>query len=132
MIVYRWDAATGGLRPLQTLDLMRPGATGQRSAAEIATSADGRYLYVSTREGEDAIYVLAIDAAKGTLSLVQRFETGKRPWSFSLSPSGRWALVAEEGASHVSVLARDSRTGRLTATGKGIDVFQPVNVTFVR
>lgn len=130
VIVYHWDASSGGLDPVQTLDLTPPGFTGQRSAAEIAVSRDGRFLYVSSREGEDAIYVLAVDAAKGTLTTVQRFETGKRPWSFALSPGERWMLVAEEAASHVSVLARDPQSGRLSATEEGMAVYQPVNVTF--
>lgn len=132
VIVYRWTASSGGLDPVQRLDLMPAGFTGQRSAAEIAVSSDGRYLYVSSREGENAIYVYAVDQAKGTLTQVQRFETGARPWSFSLSPGGRWMLVAEEGDSHVAVLSRAVREGTLSATGKGMAAFQPVNVTFVR
>jgi len=131
VIVYRWDASSGGLDPVQTLDLMPPGFTGQRSAAEIAVSPDFRYLYVSSREGENAIYVFAIDRTKGTLTQVQRFETGARPWSFSLSRGGRWMLVAEEGDSHVAVLARAIGDGTLSATGNGMNVYQPVNVTFV-
>ncbi|WP_395396018.1 lactonase family protein (plasmid) [Novosphingobium sp. BL-8A] len=130
VIVYRWDASNGGLDPVQTLDLTPAGFTGQRSAAEIAVSRDGRFLYVSSREGEDAIYVFAVDPAQGTLIEVQRFETGKRPWSFALSPGEQWMLVAEEAAGHVAVLARDPESGKLGATDNGIAVYQPVNVTF--
>lgn len=132
VIAYRWDAATGGLDPVQTIDLLPPDFQGQRSAAEIAVSRDGRFLYVSSREGENAIYVFSVDRAHGTLTRVQRFETGKRPWSFGLSPGGRWVLVAQEAENRVVVLRRDPATGRLTATGQGMDVFQPVNVTFAR
>lgn len=130
--VFAWNGAKATLTPVQELDVMPATAIGQRSAAELALSADGRFLYVSDREGESAVAVYAIDRASGKLREIQHQPVGDRPWSFAISPGGHWVLIAEEGASRISVWARDPATGRLTPGKDSLAVPRPVNVTFVR
>ena len=52
-----WVPATGGLQPLGTTNLLFDDARSRRldrgGAAEIATSADGRFVYTTVRLGRD-------------------------------------------------------------------------------
>ncbi|TCM16579.1 6-phosphogluconolactonase [Novosphingobium sp. PhB165] len=132
VVTYDWDAKRGTLTPIQTVDVMPASIEGRRSGGEIAVSDDGRFLYVSDREGESGVGVFAIDQASGKLTEVQHLQVGERPWSFALAPGGRWLLIAEEGASNISIWARDSATGKLSATGRGLAIPKPVSVAFMR
>ena len=129
---YAWDKKLGHLSPIETLSILPPDFAGDRSAAEIALSKDGRFLYVSSRS-DDAIVAYAVDHASGKLTPIGRTPSGgKTPWSFSLDPSGRWMLVANEASSQVTVLKIDPKTGKLTPTAETLQVPKPVNVTFER
>lgn len=127
---YAWDARRGVLRALATISTSPPDYTGNRSAAELVASSDGRFLYVSNR-GDDTLVAYAVDAASGALREIQRIAAqGKSPWSFSLDPSGRWLLVANEASNAIAEFAVDSRSGRLSATGETLAVPNPVAVAF--
>ena len=127
---YDWDQARGRLQAIQTVPAFPADYTGERSAAELSLSRDGRFLYVSTRNN-DTLVAYAIDSTTGRLSEIQRLPAGgKTPWSFSLSPDGRWLLVANEASSLISVFKVDRRSGKLTATDKMLAVPKPVSVTF--
>ncbi|PVM82983.1 lactonase family protein [Caulobacter endophyticus] len=123
--VYRLRG--GQLELLQTL---RAGGLPPINGAEVAVSPDGRFVYASIRV-EDVIIVYEVDKVGGGLREIQRVPTGgKTPWSFGLDPSGRWLLVANQGSDTVTVLARNSASGRLTATGQELAVNRPTCLTF--
>jgi 6-phosphogluconolactonase len=127
---YGWDQATGTLSPIQTLSAFPTDYIGEKSAAEIAVSQDGRFLYLSTRNS-DQLIAYAIDATTGRLTEIQRLPAGgKTPWSFSLSPDGRWLLVANEASSLITEFRVDRRSGKLAATDRSLSVPTPVSVTF--
>ncbi len=127
---YGWDRVAGVLNPIQTVAAFPADYAGDRSAAEIAVSQDGRFLYLTTRNS-DQLIGYAIDATTGRLTEIQRQPAGgKTPWSFSLSPDGRWLLVANEASNLITEFKVDRRSGKLTATGRTLDVPTPVSVTF--
>jgi 6-phosphogluconolactonase len=128
---YRWDGSKGALQLVQALSPYPVAYVGGKSAAEIMTSRDGRFLYVSLRGGQDSIIVYAVDANTGTLAEIQRMPSGgKTPWSMALDPSGRWLLVANQGADSVAVFNVDAATGRLSATAEALEVPDPMSITF--
>jgi 6-phosphogluconolactonase len=87
--------------------------TGTNTAAEVAISADGAYLYASNR-GEDSLVVFAIKPKDGSLSFVQRISCGgKIPRQFTLDPSGNWLVCANQGSASVTVFRREVPTGKL-------------------
>jgi 6-phosphogluconolactonase len=51
---------------------------------------------------------------------------GKEPRNFTLDPSGHWLLAANQHSDTITVLRRDSETGRLSATGASIESPSPV------
>jgi 6-phosphogluconolactonase len=126
----RFDASRAALEVFQTVPARSAGASGQNTAAEIAVSLDGRFLYTSNR-GDDDIAVFAIDGASGGLTPVAHVPTGGRtPRSFAIDPSGRWLVVANQGSSSIVVFRLDSATGVPARAGPSASVPEPVCVLF--
>jgi 6-phosphogluconolactonase len=129
--VFSFDAASGVLRPLQTISTIPKGFAGQNDDAEIAIHPSGKFLYASNR-GHDSIAVFAIDANKGTLTLLEYASTkGQSPRHFAIDPTGTLLFAENEKSDDIVIFRIDSGTGRLTPTGKTLDVSQPVCVRFV-
>lgn len=126
----RWDAARGELTKLQSLTTNAPDHTGTTSAAELAISRDGRFVYTSNR-GENTLVVFSTDPRTGLLAEKQRIScAGVTPWSFALHPGGRWLFVANEASSTVNLFRVDPRSGRLTDTGASVAVPNPDSISF--
>jgi 6-phosphogluconolactonase len=126
-----WDANNGTLKWLSEAPLRDSAFTGTSTGAELAVDRTGRFLYASNR-GEDVLVVFAIDAASGGLTFVQRIGCGgKNPRDFTLDPSEKWLVVANQDTQNVVVLARDPHSGKLSQTGRSYHVGAPVGVLFV-
>lgn len=92
----------------------------KNTAAEVAVSPDGNFLYASNR-GEDTLVVYSIDQEKGRLKLVQHISSGgKTPRHFTLDPTGQWILCGNQDSATVTVFHRDGATGRLTGPTQSI------------
>ncbi len=128
----QWNARAGSLAAVSHVMLDASDYTGNRSAAELATSSDGRFLYVSNR-GSNLLHVFEINRVSGALREIQRIASGGTgPWSFGFDPSGRWLIVTNEGSSNLAVFSVDHSTGRLAATGNALAVPKPVALAFIR
>lgn len=93
--------------------------------AGIQTSRDGRFLYASIR-GQDCVSVFQIEEEGRTLSLTQSIATGGRwPRDFTLTPSGRHLLVANQHSDTITIFARDAVSGHLTMIGTPLGVPAP-------
>jgi len=113
--VVAFKHAGGKFEELQTLPTteMAPNVSG----AEIAVHPSGKFVYSSTR-GANLIDVFAIDAAKGTLTPVERTPSGgKTPRNFAIDPTGAFLLAAHQDSDNVVVFRIDAKTGKLTPTG---------------
>lgn len=129
--VFSYDGGAGVLQPSQTISTFPKSFTGHNDDAEIQVHPSGKFLYASNR-GHDSIAVFAIDAKKGTLTLVEYAPTkGSTPRSFEIDPTGKLLFAANEKSDNVVVFRIDAQTGRLTPTGNVLDVAQPVCVKFV-
>ncbi len=129
----RFDAGRGALSPLDTLSTVPAGwgGTGTNYPADIHVAANGRALYVSNR-GHNSIAVLSVAEPTGALVLDQVVPTeGDWPRNFSLDPTGRWLLVANQRSDSVVVFGRDPDTGRLTSTRQRIAIPSPVCLRFL-
>jgi len=97
--------------PVKTIAPNFPVA--KNTAAEVAISLDGNFLYASNR-GEDSLVVFAIAPADGALTLVQRISCGgKTPRHFTLDPSERWLLCGNQDSASIAIFRRDSASGRI-------------------
>jgi 6-phosphogluconolactonase len=98
----------------QHVKTIAPGfPVAKNTAAEVAISNDGGFLYASNR-GEDTLVAFTISPTDGALSFMQRIPCGgKTPRHFTLDPSGRWLLCGNQDSATVTILRRDKYTGRL-------------------
>jgi 6-phosphogluconolactonase len=55
---------------------------------------------------------------------------GDWPRNFSLDPTGRWLLVANQRSNSIVVFARDQESGRLTPTRSSLALPSPVCLRF--
>ena len=131
VVTLRFDAERGVLSPLDTLSTVPAGWTGTNYPADIHVAASGRTVYVSNR-GHNSIAVFSVAASTGALVLDQVVSTeGEWPRNFSLDPTERWLLVANQRSDSVVVFGRDPENGRLTPTGQRIAIPRPVCLRFL-
>jgi 6-phosphogluconolactonase len=127
---YSFDSSNGSLKLLQTLSTYPAGWNDPKSSGEIGISRDGRFVYVTLRQGQDAIVAYAVNK-DGTLTEIQRISSqGETPRSYGFDPTGKWMLVTNEGSNSVDVFSVDSETGKLKATGESLSVPKPQTVVF--
>lgn len=129
--LFDYDQAHGALHPRQTISTLPKDFSGPNTDAEIQVHPSGKFLYASNR-GHDSITVFAIDAKKGTLTVVEYISTkGKTPRNFAIDPSGSLLFAENQESDNIVLFRIDQKTGRLAATGKVLDVARPVCVKFV-
>jgi 6-phosphogluconolactonase len=127
---FSYDPARGALSEIQTISTLPKDFTGVDNSAEIEVDSKGRFLYASNR-GHDSIAVFAI-AKNGRLAQVEIVPTqGKNPRSFKIDPTGTYLFAANQDTGTIVQFRVDPKTGRLTATGKKVDVFKPVCIQFM-
>jgi 6-phosphogluconolactonase len=114
VVSYRFDPATGSLRPFQNLLSIPESFTGNSRASEIAISDDGRFVYASTR-GSDSIAVYAVDATSGHLRAIGWAPgMGTTPRFIGLSPDGGSLFIANEESHTIVGYRVDRGRGLLT------------------
>lgn len=103
-----------------------PDTQGPFASADIHLSPDGKFVYASNRGNENNIAIFKVSARSGKLTLVGYQPTlGITPRNFTLDPTGKFLLVANQSSGNVVVFKRDAKTGLLTPTGESINVPQP-------
>ncbi|MEI9968675.1 MAG: beta-propeller fold lactonase family protein, partial [Terracidiphilus sp.] len=93
---------------------------------------DGRFVYFANRDA-DFLYSFKADAKTGELKPMKRSNCGgKTPRNFTLDPTERWMLVANQDSNSISVFARDPSTGLLSDEVKSsVEVEAPMRILFV-
>src|ERR1700727_1535881 len=103
----------------------------KNTAAELAISSDGLFLYASNR-GEDSLVVFSIRPKDGKLDLVQRISCGgKTPRHFTLDPTTQWLLCGNEDSATVTIFHRDAATGQLNGPTQTVPLDSPLYTLFV-
>ncbi len=129
VVVLRWNAGAGVLETVQEVVMRPPDFQGTTAGADIVIDHEARFAYAIDRF-DDIVVTLAISPTDGRLTLLNRTPCGgKVPRHLALDPSGRWLLVANQASDNISTLARDMKTGQLTA-GKSFDLSKPQCLVF--
>lgn len=115
--------------PIKTIASNFPAE--KNTAAELAISPDGLYLYASNR-GEDSLAVFSIRPKDGKLALLQRISCGgKTPRHFTLDPTAQWLLCGNQDSATITIFRRDGVTGKLTGPTQTVPLDSPLYTIFV-
>ncbi|WP_150786916.1 lactonase family protein [Pseudomonas fluorescens] len=127
-----FDYRDGQLEHTQMVDLAAGQPVSDKAAAALHASADGKFLYVSNRGTANQLLVFAIDPATGQLKELQRRSVeGDHPREFSLDPSGKFLLIANQKSNQIVVVERDAKTGLLGKTVQKLPMDAPSDLKFL-
>ena len=127
-----FDYQDGKLEPTQMVDLAAGQPVSDKAAAALHASTDGKFLYVSNRGTANQLLVFAIDPATGHLTELQRRSVeGDHPREFSLDPSGRFLLIANQKSNQIVVVERDAKSGLLGKTVQKLAMDAPSDLKFL-
>ncbi|WP_150710541.1 lactonase family protein [Pseudomonas fluorescens] len=127
-----FDYRNGQLERTQMVDLAAGQPTSDKAAAALHASQDGKFLYVSNRGTANQMLVFAIDPATGHLKELQRRSVeGDHPREFSLDPSGKFLLIANQKSNQIVVVERDAKSGLLGKTVQKLPMDAPSDLKFL-
>ncbi len=127
-----FDYRDGKLEQTQMVDLAAGQPVSDKAAAALHASADGKFLYVSNRGTANQLLVFAVDPATGHLKELQRRAVeGDHPREFSLDPSGKFLLIANQKSNQIVVVERDAKTGLLGKTVQKLPMDAPSDLEFI-
>jgi 6-phosphogluconolactonase len=102
----------------------------KNTAAEVAISPDGLFLYASNR-GEDSLVVFSVGLKDGKLKEIQRIPSGgKTPRQFTFDPTARFLLCGNQDSASVTVFRRDVGTGKLGGPIQTLALDSPLFTVF--
>lgn len=131
LTTFAYDKS-GSLKLLNEINIIPKEFKGANSSAAIKISPEGKFLYVSDRGDVNSISVYKI-LKNGSLELAEQVSTsGKGPRDFAIDPSGNYLLVAHQYTNDIIIFKRDKTTGKLTETGKKIELCSPVGLVFTK
>lgn len=141
--ITAFNYATGKLTPIQTITTLAQDFKDKNKSfcADIHISPDGKFLYGSNRfvdagnkngvfaptNTTDTIVMYSIDQKTGKLTYIGNEPVlGKIPRNFMITPNGKFVLVANQETDNITIFKRNAQTGKLSPTGKQIEVPVPV------
>src|SRR5690606_15858527 len=116
------------IKKIQKLPLLPEAFEGENTAAEVAVSEDGKFLYASNR-GDDSIVSFEIDGEGKLHSPEFTSSGGEGPRHLTLVPGGGWIICANDKSDSLTVL--ELAHGRPVAMAHELKTTSPVRVTFV-
>jgi 6-phosphogluconolactonase len=114
--LFNRDKSTGDLAPIQTLSTLPEGFTGQNTVADIHTTPDGKYLYVSNR-GHNSLAIYSIKEDGKLEFQGHQPVQGDHPRNFLVDPNGEFILVANMNTDNIVMFKIDKSTGKLKDSG---------------
>jgi 6-phosphogluconolactonase len=128
--LLEWTKAYGFLFTLNRYELLPKDFHGISRACDTVISKDGKFVYFANRDN-DFLYSFKADYKTGALTPMARSNCGgKIPRNFTLDPTERWMLVANQNSNLISVFARNPETGVLADKGKDFAAASPMCIVF--
>jgi 6-phosphogluconolactonase len=128
--VLGWDARRGVLSTLQELWIVPDGYQGPAAPSDIAFDRNWGFGYEASRL-DDFLATLSV-APDGKLTMIDKSSGGgKRARHLVVDPSNRWLLVANQDTDTIAVIARNTKTGKLSSEVKTFPLGRPQCLVFV-
>ncbi len=128
--VLEWSKSDGSLRRISRVELHPDPSKAPNTGCDTVITRDGRFVYFANR-GDDFLASFKADFKTGALTRMGRSSCGgKTPRNFTLDPTERWMLVANQNSNLLSVFARNHETGELASEGKSFPAATPMCIVF--
>ena len=129
--VLEWHKNDGSLTRVTTIDLLPADYHGPTRGCDTVITRDGKFVYFANRD-DNFLYSFKADFESGALTPMRRSSCGgKTPRNFTLDPTERWMLVANQDSNLLSVFARNPETGELADEGKSYAAETPMRILFL-
>ncbi len=130
--VSTYSYKKGVLTAIQRVSSLPEGDTRFAGSADIHISADGNFLYASNRAEHNNIVIYSIDKKTGLLTTAG-FQSvlGKAPRNFTIDPSQKFLLVANQDTNEIVVFKRDKTSGLLEDSGNRLKISRPVCLEWI-
>jgi len=126
---FQWRA--GNLVRTQLQDLVPGQQPAQGAGGGLHLSPDGKFLYVANRGAVNELVVYAVDREGGLKVVQRRSIEGDHPREFTLDPTGRFVLIANQKSNEIVVMERDAKSGMLTRTVQHYAQDSPSDLKFL-
>ncbi len=131
LALCRWDATSGTLTPLQQDSTLPENFFGASTAAAIAVTPCGKYIYASNR-GQDGIVCFSYDSAARRITSVRWTPSdGRDPRFITLSADETQLIVANEQGDNLIFFGIDSTDGTLTRLSQDLPSLSPSTIAFL-
>jgi len=128
--VLEWSKSDGSLSLVTRIEMLPEGYHGITRACDTVITKDGKFVYFANRDN-DFLYSFKADPGTGALTPINRSSCGgKIPRNFTLDPTERWMLVANQDSNLISIFARNPETGVLAEEGKSVAAATPMCILF--
>ncbi len=132
--VLDWHRNDGSLTLVDRVKLLPDTPAGApavvSTGCDTVITRDGRFVYFANR-GDNFLYAFKADPRTGKLTPMKRSNCGgKTPRNFTLDPTERWMLVANQDSNQISIFARDPQSGALADEGKNVTAETPMRILF--
>ena len=129
--VLEWRKADGSLTLVSRIELLPTDYHGPTRGCDTVITQDGQFVYFANRDN-DFLFSFKCDPKTGALTPMARSNCGgKIPRNFTLDPTERWMLVANQDSNLVGVFARNPETGKLANDGKNVTAAAPMCILFL-
>ena len=128
--VLEWHKADGSLSLVTRIDLLPADYHGPTRGCDTVITRDGTFVYFANRD-DNFLYSFSADFHSGALTPIARSNCGgKTPRNFTLDPTERWMLVANQDSNWISIFARDPASGKLADESRNVDALAPMCILF--
>ena len=125
--VVAYNYKKGKLNVIHQILTHADTAKGEFGSADIHLSPDGKFLYASNRGNENNLTIFSVNKSTGKLALKGYQSTmGVQPRNFTIDPSGKYLLAANQKTGNIVIFKRDVTTGLLQYSGEQINIPEPV------
>lgn len=128
-VVTTFSYESGRLKEIQAIVAYDGGGHG---SADIHISPNGKFLYTSHRLKNDGVSIFRINQTTGMLTKVGYQRTGIHPRNFSITPNGKYFLVACRDSNEIEVFSINKQSGLLKDTFQRIKLDKPVCIQFLK
>jgi 6-phosphogluconolactonase len=127
--IYDIDSKTMNIKLLDSTSTLPKDYNTSNTCADVHFHPNGKFVYGSNR-GHNSIVLYSVNE-QGKLTVLQHTPTqGLIPRNFTITPDGKWLLVANQNSSNVVSFRIDSKTGFLENKGIENVVMTPVCLHF--